>query len=141
MSLDEMGNELKEYQYRYKWDYTRDAYFPAVRMLGYWWSGATDWDPKHRRADLDPVSMFRKVLRVGDLMRSVGGDVFWRDAPAGGTWRSTWNRLEDFAEQGRYLAKYAHSRRPFTPVVYDAEQGSAVATEHPDWLIYQGCPI
>jgi len=29
-----MGNQLLDYQYRYKWDYTREEYFPAIRMLG-----------------------------------------------------------------------------------------------------------
>ena len=133
--LDEMGNELKDYQYRYKWDYTRDAYFPATRMLHYWWNGASDFDPKHPGADVDPISTFRKMFRVADLMRYVGSDVYWRDY---GWWdiAGTWNG-PDFAESGRYLAKYGIPQTIYT-IVYDAEQGSRVATEHPDWLIPKG---
>jgi hypothetical protein len=133
--LDEMGNQLKDYQYRYKWDYTRDAYFPATRMLDYWWNGASDFDPKHPGADVEPVSIFRQMFRVADLMRYVGGDVYWRDY---GWWdiAGTWNG-PDFAESRRYLAKYGIPQTIYT-IVYDAEQGSRVATEHPDWLIYKG---
>ncbi|MGD0093309.1 MAG: alcohol dehydrogenase catalytic domain-containing protein, partial [Planctomycetota bacterium] len=43
----------------------------------------------------------------------------------------------DFAEAGRYLAKYGIPQTIYT-IVYDAEQGSSVATQHPDWLIYKG---
>jgi hypothetical protein len=133
--LDEMGNQLKDYQYRYKWDYTRDAYFPATRMLGYWWNGASDFDPKHHGADVEPVSTFRQVFRVADLMRYVGGDIYWRDY---GWWDNAgdWNG-PDFAESGRYLAKYGIPQTIYT-IVYDAEQGSRVATQHPDWLIHKG---
>ncbi len=133
--LDEMGNQLKDYQYRYKWDYTRDAYFPATRMLDYWWNGASDFDPKHPGADVEPASTFRKIFRVADLMRYVGGDVYWRDY---GWWdiAGTWNG-PDFGEAGRYLAKYGIPQTIYT-IVYDAEQGSSVATQHPDWLIYKG---
>jgi hypothetical protein len=133
--LDEMGNQLKDYQYRYKWDYTRGAYFPATRMLGYWWNGASDFDPKHPGAEVDPASTFRKIFRVADLMRKVGGDVYWRDY---GRWdiAGDWHG-PDFAEAGRYLAKYGFPQTIYT-IVYDAEQGSSVATQHPDWLIYKG---
>jgi hypothetical protein len=133
--LDEMGNQLKDYQYRYKWDYTRDAYFPATRMLGYWWNGASDFDPKHPGADVEPISTFRQILRVADLMRYVGGDIYWRDY---GWWdiAGNWNG-PDFAEGGRYLAKYGIHQTIYT-IVYDAEQGSRVATQHPDWLIDKG---
>ena len=40
--LDEAGNEVLDWQYRYLWDYTRDGWFPAIRMLGYWMNG-TGW--------------------------------------------------------------------------------------------------
>jgi hypothetical protein len=133
--LDEMGNQLKDYQYRYKWDYTRDAYFPATRLLHYWWNGASDFDPKHPGADVEPLSTFRKGFRAADLMRYVGGDVYWRDYgwwDLAGDWKGP-----DFAEMKRYLAKYDIPMTIYT-IVYDAEQGSRVAAEHPDWLIYKG---
>jgi hypothetical protein len=133
--LDEMGNQLKDYQYRYKWDYARPAYFPATRLLGYWWNGASDFDPKHPGADVEPTTTFRKMFRMGDLMRYVGGDVYWRDY---GWWDTAgdWGG-PDFGEAGRYLAKYGIPQTIYT-IVYDAEQGSAVATRHPDWLIAKG---
>ena len=40
--LDNAGNEFLDWQYRYLWDYTREGWFPAIRMLGYWYKG-TGW--------------------------------------------------------------------------------------------------
>ena len=40
--LDDAGNTLLDWQYRYIWDYTRDGWFPGIRMLGDWWKG-TSW--------------------------------------------------------------------------------------------------
>jgi len=133
--LDELGNELKDYQYRYKWDYTRDAYFPATRMLGNWMNGASDYDPHHRGGDVEPVSTFRLIFRAADMMRYTGADIYWRDY---GWWdmAGNWNG-PDFAESRRYLAKYDIPQTIYT-IVYNAEQGSRVATEHPDWMIYKG---
>jgi hypothetical protein len=133
--LDEMGNELLDYQYRYKWDYTRNQYFPGVQMLGYWWNGASDLDPKHPGMGVDPISTFRKMFRMADEMRYVGADIYWRDY---GWWdiAGDWNG-PDFFEGGRYLAKYGMRRTIYT-IVYDAQQGSKVVTDHPDWMVYKG---
>jgi hypothetical protein len=133
--LDEMGNQLLDYQYRYKWDYTRDKYFPAIQMLGYWWNGAADFDPKYPGMDVDPISTFRKVFRMADTMRYVGADRYWRDY---GWWdrAGDWNG-PDFNSTRRYLDKYGMTQTIYT-IPYDAEQGSRVVTDHPDWLIYRG---
>ena len=48
--LDEAGNEVLDWQYRYLWDYTRDGWFPAIRMLGYWYEGDR-LGPAGRRLD------------------------------------------------------------------------------------------
>src|SRR5581483_7139031 len=81
--LDDMGNQLLDYQYRYKWDYTRADYFPAIQMLGYWWNGTADWDSRvlknRQRPTVDFDSSFKKVFRTADLMRYVGADMYWRD--------------------------------------------------------------
>ncbi len=131
-NLDEMGNQLLDYQYRYKWDYTRQDYFPAIQMLGYWWNGASDYDPRHHGEDVEPVSTFRKVFRMADVMRSVGADIYWRDY---GWWdiAGDWNG-PDFQETGRYLAKYGMRQTIYT-IVYNAQQGSKVVTDHLDWVV------
>ena len=133
--LDEMGNQILDYQYRYKWDYTREKYFPAIQMLGYWWNGAADFDPKHPGMDVDPLSTYRKVFHIADTMRYVGGDRYWRDY---GWWdiAGDWNG-PDYNSTRRYLDKYGMTQTIYT-IVYDAEQGSHVVTNHPDWLIYRG---
>ena len=68
-------------------------------------------------------------------MRYVGADIYWRDY---GWWdiAGDWNG-PDFQETGRYLAKYGMRQTIYT-IVYDAEQGSKVVTDHPDWTIRRG---
>ena len=48
--LDNAGNEVLDWQYRYLWDYTREGWFPAIRMLGYWMQGHR-LGPAGRRLD------------------------------------------------------------------------------------------
>jgi len=132
--LDNMGNQLLDYQYRYKWDYTRPQYFPAIRMLGYWWKGATNWPPGSPEP-VDFTSTFRKIFRTADLIRYAGADVYWRDYgwwDIGGDWNGP-----DFQEAGRYLGKYG-MRQTIYLIAYDAEQGSKVVDQHPDWLVPKG---
>ncbi len=45
--LDEAGNECLDWQYAYLWDYTRPGWFPAIRMLGWWWKGTPWKDPSN----------------------------------------------------------------------------------------------
>ena len=141
--LDEMGNQLKDYQYRYKWDYTRAEYFPAVRLLGNWANGAADYSMsgftvnayKQPARDVDPTSTFRKVFRTADLLRYVGGDIYWRDY---GWWDKSgdWHG-PNFQETGRYLAKYGMRQTIYT-IPYDAAQSSRVVTTHPEWAVDKG---
>ncbi len=79
--LDNAGNECLDWQYRYLWDYTRDGWFPAIRMLGYWMNGTGWGQPGNPWTGGNPDfdSTFRKVFRVADLMRYVGADVYHRD--------------------------------------------------------------
>lgn len=68
--LDNAGNECLDWQYRYLWDYTRADWFPAIRMLGWWWNGTPWKDPGNTwvGGNGDQDSAFRKVFRVADLM-------------------------------------------------------------------------
>jgi hypothetical protein len=79
--LDEAGNEVLDWQYRYLWDYTREGWFPAIRMLGYWFKGTVWGQPGAgwTGGGADLQSTFRKVFRVADLMRYTGADVYHRD--------------------------------------------------------------
>src|SRR5581483_7944157 len=137
--LDDMGNQLLDYQYRYKWDYTRADYFPAIQMLGYWWNGTADWDSRvlknRQRPTVDFDSSFKKVFRTADLMRYVGADMYWRDY---GWWDKPgdWNG-PDFNETRRYLEKYGMKQSIYT-IAYQAEHGPKVIADHPDWGVFIG---
>jgi hypothetical protein len=132
--LDNAGNECLDWQYRYLWDYTRDGWFPAIRMLGYWMNG-TGWlqpGTAWTGGNPDYDSTVRKVFRVADLMRSVGADVYHRDW---GWWdrAGDWNG-PDFRATINYLHKYDMGQLIYA-FLYTVDKNSRVAREHPDWLL------
>lgn len=132
--LDNAGNELLDWQYRYLWDYTREGWFPAVPMLGYWYKG-TGWGKPGVSwvgGQSDIASQFTKVFRAVDLMREVGGDVYHRDW---GWWdrAGDWNG-PDFGTTNQYLRKYG-MRQLVYAFLYTVDLKSRVAREHPDWLL------
>ena len=132
--LDEAGNECLDWQYRYLWDYTRPDWFPAIRMLGWWWNGTPWRDPGNTwiGGNADWASTFRKVFRVADLMRAVGADVYHRDW---GWWdrAGDWNG-PDFKTMGAYLRKYGMGQLIYA-FIYTVDPKSTVAREHPDWVV------
>jgi hypothetical protein len=132
--LDQAGNECLNWQYRYLWDYTRAAWFPAIRMLGYWYNG-TGWGQSGvgwTGGQPDCDSTFRKVFRVADLMRYVGADVYHRDW---GWWdrAGDWNG-PDFRATINYLRKSGMGQLIYA-FLYTVDAESQVAKAHPDWLL------
>ena len=127
--IDDCGNACLEWQYRYLWDYTRDNWFPAIRMLGQWLEGCGT------EPDID--STYRKVFRVVDLMRYCGGDVYHRD------W-GWWNKLgnwdgPDWRSVNQYLAKYDMGLLLYGTTNY-AERDSGVGLKVPDGYITANAP-
>ena len=129
--LDDMGQEILEWQYQYLWHYTREPWFPATRMLGYWMKG-TRWGA-HGWVGGDPdyESTFRKVFRTADFMRETGGDTYHRDW---GWWDKAgdWNG-PDFRTTGQYLRKYDMGQLIYA-FIYTVDAESSVAKAHPEWL-------
>jgi hypothetical protein len=135
--LDDAGNTLLDWQYRYLWDYTRDGWFPGIRMLGDWWKG-TSWGLPSGSwtgggGDFD--STFRKVFRLADMMREVGADDYHRDW---GWWdrAGDWNG-PDFRTMGEYLSKSDIGQLIYA-FLYTVDPDSKVAREHPDWVVKDG---
>jgi len=129
--LDDMGQEILEWQYRYLWDYTREPWFPGVRMLGYWMRG-TNWGSHGWvGGDGDQESAYRKIFRTADFMRAVGGDTYHRDW---GWWdrAGDWNG-PDFRSSGEYLRKYDMGQLIYA-FIYTVDSESSVALAHPEWL-------
>lgn len=129
--LDDMGQEILEWQYRYQWDYTREPWFPAVRMLGYWMKGTSWGKLGWVGGSPDYESTFRKVFRVADFMRYVGGDTYHRDW---GWWdrAGDWNG-PDFRTTGEYLRRYGMGQLIYA-FIYTVDPESWVAKAHPEWL-------
>ncbi|MHB0998907.1 MAG: alpha-amylase family protein [Armatimonadota bacterium] len=132
--LDNAGNELLDWQYRYLWDYTREGWFPAIRMLGYWWNGtawkldlpSSGWAGGNGDAD----SAFRKVFRLADFMRYIGADVYHRDH---GWWDKAgdWNG-PDFRTMGSYLRKHDMGQLIYA-FIYSVDPQWSMLKKHPEW--------
>lgn len=129
--LDEMGQEILEWQYGHLWDYTREPWFPATRMLGYWMKGTSWGQQGWVGGQPDYESTFRKVFRTADFMRYVGGDTYHRDW---GWWdrAGDWNG-PDFRTTGRYLREYGMGQLIYA-FIYTVDPESSVARAHPEWL-------
>ena len=128
--IDELGNQLLDWQYAYLWEFTNPEYFAKTRWAVDWpdpWVGdggtpsADNWG---RRLALD--------LRYVDLLRETGTDILWDDAgwyDKWGTWNAPdWRRTQD------YLRKYDMRWVLWYPT-FLATPESKVAQQHPDWMI------
>jgi hypothetical protein len=128
--VDELGNQLLDWQYAYLWEFTNPEYFAKTRWAVDWpdpWVGdggtpsADNWG---RRLALD--------LRYVDLLRETGTDILWDDAgwyDKWGTWTGPeWRRTND------YLRKYGMRWVLWYPT-FLATAESKVAQQHPDWMI------
>ncbi len=131
--LDNAGNEVLDWQYQYLWDYTRPGWFPAIRMLGWWWNGTPWKDPGNTwvGGNGDRDSAFRKVFRVADLMSEVGADVYHRDW---GWWdhAGDWSG-PDFKTMGEYLRKRDMGQLIYA-FIYTVDRHSKLAQAHPSWV-------
>lgn len=128
--VDEMGNQLLDWQYAYLWEFTNPDYFAKTRWAVDWpepWVGdggtpsADNWG---RRLALD--------LRYIDLLRETGTDILWDDAGWYDKW-GTWN-APDWRRVNDYLHKYGMKWVLWYPT-FLATAESDVAQKHPDWMI------
>lgn len=114
--LDDMGNTILDYTYRYLWDYTRGG-----------GGGAFQW-----RVSPQMPSAYEAVK----YMRYIGGgqlhiDADWYDRK--GDWQPSW-ASDDFAELNAYLAKSDMRLKVWTPL-WQADYGSDVIANNPQFLV------
>lgn len=128
--VDELGNQLLDWQYAYFWEHTNPDYFAKTRWAVDWpdpWVGdggtpsADNWG---RRLALD--------LRYVDLLRETGTDILWDDAGWYDKW-GTWNG-PDWRRTNDYLRKHGMKWVLWYPTFLATPQ-SEVAQQHPDWMI------
>lgn len=128
--IDELGNQILDWQYAYFWEFTNPAYFAKTRWAIDWpdpWVGnggtpsADNWG---RRLALD--------LRYVDLLRETGTDILWDDAGWYDKW-GTWN-APDWKRTTDYLRKHGMSWVLWFPT-FLATPESKVGQQHPDWII------
>ncbi|NLO82091.1 MAG: hypothetical protein GX094_03400 [Clostridiales bacterium] len=116
--VDDLGNTINEYIYKYKWDYTRDKYFNRTNM--------TIW----REAPLS-----KKVYKMVEAARYIGCeriwvDDFWFDA------KGNWNGIfgDDWKYINEYIKKNGMVLRIWMPP-WHADRLSNVWIEHPEWML------
>jgi hypothetical protein len=128
--LDEIGNQILDWQYRYLWEFTNPDYFGKTRWAVDWpspWIGdggrpcADNWG---RRLALD--------LRYTDLLREAGGDILWDDAGWYDRW-GDWNG-PDWCLTTSFLEKHGMRWVLWQPT-FLATCESRVALAHPGWII------
>lgn len=128
--VDELGNQLLDWQYAYLWEFTNADYFAKTRWAVDWpdpWVGeggtpsADNWG---RRLALD--------LRYVDLLRETGTDILWDDAGWYDKW-GTWN-APDWKRTTEYLRKHGMKWVLWYPT-FLATPESNVGQQHPDWII------
>jgi hypothetical protein len=128
--VDELGNQLLDWQYAYFWEFTNPEYFAKTRWAIDWpepWvgeGGAPSADNWGRRLALD--------LRYVDLLRETGTDILWDDAGWYDKW-GTWNGPE-WRRTNDYLRKHDMRWVLWYPT-FLATSESKVGQEHPEWLI------
>lgn len=116
--LDDMGNAIVGYQYQYKWDYTRDAYFAQFRT-SQWLHGA------------QTPTMFGTV----GIARAVGIGNIWID-DSWYTDRGDWDPLasDNFAALNAYAKKSGITLMVWSPP-YHADSESTVLQENPGFQL------
>ncbi|MCU1305097.1 MAG: hypothetical protein JWQ87_5381 [Candidatus Sulfotelmatobacter sp.] len=128
--VDELGNQLLDWQYAYLWEFTNLDYFAKTRWAVDWpdpWIGeggtpsADNWG---RRLALD--------LRYVDLLRETGTDILWDDAGWYDRW-GTWNGPA-WKMTNEYLRKHDMRWVLWYPT-FLATAESKVAQRHPEWMI------
>jgi len=128
--VDELGNQLLDWQYEYLWEFTNPDYFAKTRWAVDWpdpWGGeggTPSVDNWGRRLALD--------LRYVDLLRETGTDILWDDAgwyDKWGSWAAPdWKRTVD------YLRKHDMKWVLWWPT-FLATPESRIAQQHPEWII------
>jgi hypothetical protein len=124
--LDDMGNRLLDWQYRYLWDYTRPGYFAGVAAPGNWCAG-TQWCE-----NWDPQGIRQKIFSAAARYREIGFDVHWTD---NGWWKAAgdWTDGPDFRQTADYLKKSGINSIIYYPI-YGANQNSDIYRLHPGWF-------
>lgn len=122
--VDDMGNTILDYVYRYKWDYTNDKYFASV-SCGQNFDLITEAPPDQMPAAYNTVKYLRYI---GADNYSI--DSSWQDR--NGDWNNTW--AGDFAGLNEYINKSNINLTVWYPP-WQADAGSEVLSLHPEYLI------
>lgn len=114
--LDDMGNTVLDFTYRYLWEHTNDEFFPLIRYGGY---GSS------------PDIIADKIRQLS----YIGGDMVWMDdgwQNAMGDWHA---KDGEPLEEYRDFAALHDQHVGYWLVPWGAEGTSQVAQQHPQWML------
>lgn len=117
--LDDMGNTIGDFTYRYLWDYTRDG--ASIFLNTFQWRASPQIPCAFANANYGRY--------VGARMTHV--DANWYDRE--GDWNESW-AADSLADLNAYVHKSGMYIKVWSPY-WHADYGSQVVTQHPDWLV------
>lgn len=126
--IDDMGNTILDYVYRYKWDYTNDKYLAPV-------SGGQNFGVQPGTPYAIPPDQMPNAFEVVRYLRYIGADNYgiddsWQNLS--GDWKNSW--AGDFQGLNEYLKKSNINMTIWYPP-WQAESGSKVLNDHPEYQI------
>ncbi|MCU6733268.1 alpha-galactosidase [Diplocloster agilis] len=124
--VDGFGNQMLNFIYRYKWDFTNEDYFAKTNAFMFW------INEEHTC-----MEQCDNAFHAANNARYIGAEIvhvddFWYDR------RGEWNNIgaDDFAELNRYLSKSGQKLSVwYAPWHVDPECG--VLRDHPTWEVEQ----
>lgn len=129
--LDDAGNRYKNFQYRYKWDVTNDAWVGGIKPYDF----PAPWNPA--TGNLSKRAMFD----LTQTWREMGASIWHLDAGwhgEGGNLQYTGNWLNttgaDLGQLGSYSSKSGMGLMVWLPP-WDAAEASGVYTSNPTWRV------
>ena len=117
--LDDMGNTIGDYTYRYLWDYTRRDFADGD---GTWQWRISPQIPNAFASAAYNRYIGGKVVHIDDNWYDRKGD--WNEAIDG----------DDFQAFNEYINKSGMLLKVWSPF-WHADYGSQVLNDHPDWLV------
>lgn len=113
---DDLGNTILDYQYRYKWDYTREEYMGQVNMVQF-------------KGKPQEPNAYAAINNAGYL----GAGLLWIDCGVFDD-SGSWNTTDHMADINNYAKRHGMNMAVWMPV-WHAEQTSTVLVNNPGWQV------
>lgn len=124
--LDNVGEQMQDWQATFKWDYTREQYLFLASIFNPYWN-----DPKYKQK----TELHKQVMwDIAERCRRTGvqiahEDDFWFDERGRGVWEGIeWTELVSYLRQSGIIFKLWICPQHFA-------EGTPQDLDHPDWAL------